>query len=452
MVDVPVSSMPVSASDRARGLAILSVLTAMAAAVLDASSVTIALPAVAQALQRPPAQVLWLMIAYQAALVAGLLPIAVLGERFGARRIFRTGTGLFMISALACLLVSDLTGLIVLRVLQGFGAAAIMALGVALLRQAVAPDELGKAIGWNAMTVALASAAGPTIGATLLSFGGWQFVFIGGPTLACISFLAAPMLPRASDSSRALDGPAMMLYLLIAPTITIAFGLAGSMPWLSAALAPIGLAGVLFLVRRDRHAKSPFLPLDLLRNIAMRRSVLASIACFTGQSLGQIILPFALHARIGASALEIAMYLTPWPVAVLLTTPITTRLLDRHGVAQLCAVGGTVLSLGLVTLALLAPAAGAWAFLAGIALCGVGFGMFQTPNNRSMFLAVPVDRAASAGGIQGTARLTGQASGGLLATFLLTLLPIGTVGCIGFLVAALATMAAALISVGGKGR
>lgn len=425
---------------------IASVLFAMAAAVLDASSVNIALPSIAKALDVEPSVAAWLVIAYQGALVAGLLPLAAIGERLGCRSTFIAGVALFGISAVASSLAPEFSLLIIFRILQGMGAAAIMALGVALLRQTVTEGEFGKAIGWNAMTVALMSAAGPTIGAALLGLGSWRFIFAGSVVLAAGSLMGGCTLPSGHAERRDLDGAGVAIYVSIVPAFVIAAGMARAWPTASMLLLVAGSAGLALLLRRDALRRSPFLPLDLLRSPTFSRSALASVACFTGLSLALMMLPFALRCRLDLSAQSTAMMLTPWPLAVLATTPVTAWLLERIRPARLCVSGGVVLSCGLVVLAVGSPILATPVHLIGITLCGIGFGLFQTPNNRTMFLAAPAGRAASAGGVQGTARLTGQVAGAVIASILLSALAIESAVSLAFGLAALATLAAAGIS------
>lgn len=443
---VIVPTITVPPSGMRRWAAIASVLAAMAAAVLDASSINIALPSIAQAFDVEPSFAAWLVIAYQGALVAGLLPLAAIGEHFGYRLTFVAGTALFGLSAAASAMAPGIVLLVNFRILQGIGAASIMALGVALLRQTVAEEEFGKAIGWNAMTVALLSAAGPTIGALLLGLGNWRFLFAGSVLLSGVALVAARGLPSHRQERKALDAVGILIYAAVVPAFVVAAGLARLSALLSVLLFAAGLTGLWLLVLRDRRRESPFLPLALFRSSSFTRSVLASVACFSALGLSLLMLPFALHERLGLSAQDTALMMTPWPLAVLLTTPITARLLDRVQPARLCAVGALVLACGLAALAA-APLVGSVpAYISGIILCGIGFGLFQTPNNRTMFLAAPADRAASAGGVQGTARLTGQVTGALIASILLAVTPVGAAASIAFGVAALAACASAGIS------
>lgn len=423
-----------------RRAAIASVLAAMAAAVLDASSLNIALPSISTALHIEPSTAAWLVIAYQAALVAGLLPLAAIGDRFGYCPTFVAGAALFGLCAAASGLAPNFALLMLFRVLQGIGAAAVMALGIALLRQTVADEAFGQAIGWNAMTVALMSAAGPAVGAFLLDLGSWRFVFTGSVLLASVAVIAGWALPARRGTRRELDGIGILAYAAVVPAFVVAGGLGHLCLSAAALVFAAGATGLWLLVRRDRGRASPFLPLPLFRSPSFTRSVLASVAYFTALSLALLMLPFALHGRLGLSAQGTALMMTPWPLAVLLTTPMTSRFLKRIQPARLCAGGAVVLSCGLMVLAT-APA-----HLLGIILCGIGFGLFQTPNNRTMFLAAPADRAASAGGVQGTARLTGQVSGALAASILLSASSIETASSTAFGIAALAALASARIS------
>jgi DHA2 family multidrug resistance protein-like MFS transporter len=353
---------------------------------------------------------------------------------------------LFGLGAAASAMAPGIALLLIFRVLQGIGAASIMALGVALLRQTVAEEAFGKAIGWNAMTVALLSAAGPTIGALLLGLGSWRFIFAGSVFLAGAALAAAPGLPCPRRERRTLDAVGLLAYAAVVPAFVIAAGLARLSALASALLFTAGSTGLWLLVRRDRRRESPFLPLALFGSSGFTRSVLASVACFGALGLALLMLPFALHERLGLSAQATALTMTPWPLAVLLTTPMTARLLDGVHPARLCAAGASVLACGL---ALLAAGQGTRSFplhILAIILCGIGFGLFQTPNNRTLFLAAPTDRAASAGGVQGTARLAGQVTGALTASILLAVAPVDVAASIAFGISALIACVSAGIS------
>lgn len=140
------------------------------------------------------------------------------------------------------------------------------------------------------------------------------------------------------------------------------------------------------------------------------------------------------------------LYMTPWPLAVAMAAQIAGRLSDRVSSAWLCALGGGVMALGLAGAALCPATAGPSALAPFIVLCGLGFGLFQTPNNRNLFMAAPPHRSAAAGGAQGTARLTGQTAGAVLMTLILATLSLETAAVLGLGLAAALALTAGMIS------
>ena len=160
-----------------RTVAIACVLAAMVLVVLDASMANVALPTIARALHVTPAMSVWVMTAYQTGLLMFLLPSGALGEKLGYRRVFTLGVALFTAASVLCAISPSLPWLVAARFLQGVGGAAVMALGIALLRLVVPRKMFGAAIGWNAIAVALSSAAGPAIGSVFLSMAEWPWLF-----------------------------------------------------------------------------------------------------------------------------------------------------------------------------------------------------------------------------------------------------------------------------------
>lgn len=424
---------------------VLAVLAAMAMVVLDAGLVNVALPTIAGSLKAAPGDAILIVSAYQTALVIGLLPCAHLAERLGYRRLFVGGLMLFTAASIACAFAGSLAVLVAARAVQGLGGAAIMALGIALLRLALGPSRLGKAIGWNALTVALCSAAGPVAGAWLLSVAAWPWLFLFKLPVSAVAIAAAAALPEAERIAGAADRAGIVLHALVAALTFAAAGVAMRQP--GAALVLAGVAMVLGwrLVRRERVRAAPLWPIDLLGLRRFRVSLAASVCCFTAQSAGLLALPFYLQLGLGRSAAVTGLVLMCWPLTVAVTSIAANRLAERLGSAALCAAGGMVLAAGLL-LSALPPGAGIAPLAIGAALSGLGFGLFQVPNNRTLFLSAPAERSAAAGGMQGSARLIGQTVGALLTGFLLACAPAAVAPRIGFAVAALFAFAAALVS------
>jgi DHA2 family multidrug resistance protein-like MFS transporter len=201
-----------------------------------------------------------------------------------------------------------------------------------------------------------------------------------------------------------------------------------------AALAIGGVVAGAVLVRREWSRPTPLVPLDLLRNRMFGLSVATSIAAFAAQTLAFVSLPFHLEDTLHRGQVATGLLLTPWPVGVAVAAPLAGWLSDRVSAALLCAVGLTLLASGFIALALLGAAPTALDIGWRMALCGVGFGLFQTPNNRMMLTSAPRERGGAAGGMLGTARLTGQITGAVLTAILLEFM--GARGEIAALVAA----------------
>ncbi|MFD2642792.1 MFS transporter [Pseudomonas japonica] len=403
---------------RRPALAIGAVLAAMVLVVLNTAMIAVALPTLATALRVAPASVTWILTAHQAALLMALLPCAALGESLGYRRVFTWGVWLFAGGSLLCVVSPSLAWLVAARVVQGFGAAAVMALGVALLRQVLEPRRLGAAIAWNALAVALSSAASPVIGAALLSVAAWPGLFALHLPLAAGVLLAARALPASAASARR---PALISILLNAgafAALTGAAALVITVPPAAGLLLACAALQLWLLVRRERSKRTPLIPLDLLASRSLRLSVIASVLCFAGQTAGTIALPFLLQHNLGLGTWMTGLLLLPWPLSVAITAPFAGRLAERIATARLCCLGGTCLATGLCLCSLPRAADPVLQLIPPTLLCGFGFALFNVANNRNLFLAAPVQRSGAIGGLQGTARLLGQTAGGVLMALL----------------------------------
>jgi DHA2 family multidrug resistance protein-like MFS transporter len=176
---------------------------AIAMAVLDTSVANVALPTIAREFRVDAADAIWIINAYQIALVVSLLPVASLGEIVGYARIYLIGLVLFTLASLACALSSTLLELTIARVLQGFGAAGIMAINAALVRFTYPSRDLGRGIGLNAFVVSFSSAAGPMVAAAVLATASWQWLFAINVPIGILTFgIALKALPRTVTTAR----------------------------------------------------------------------------------------------------------------------------------------------------------------------------------------------------------------------------------------------------------
>lgn len=426
--------------------AIAAVLTAMVLTVLGAGVVNVALPTIAASLGVAPGTSIWVTTAYQTALVMGLLPCAALGDSLGHRRVFTGGVALFTAASVLSALSPSLPWLVAARFLQGLGAAAILALGIALLRVVVAQRQFGAAIGWNALAVALSSAAGPAIGAVNLAGTSWPWLFALNLPLGVMVLLATRALPDLAGTGRRLDRFSVALNAGAFASIVVGMELLASHAALAVVLIATAALGLAALIRRELPKQAPLIPLDLLRMHSFRASVIASFGCFAGVTLGLLALPFYLQHSLGLDTLMTALYMAPWPLTVALAAPLVGRLADRVSTAWLCAAGGACLAAGLTATALWPLQDSPQPLVMLTMLCGVGFGLFQVPNNRSMFLSAPSARSGAAGGMQATTRLAGQTAGAVIMSLVFAVVPIEAAPIVAFWIGAMLTLAAGLVS------
>lgn len=431
---------------RRKAAAIASVLGAMSLVVLDAGMVNIALPTMARTFETSAANAVLVITAYQTALVMALLPCAALGERFGNRRVFLSGVCLFLVGSVLCAVSPGLPWLVAARLIQGLGGAAVMALGVALLRFTVAPEQLGAAVGWNALTVALSSAAAPTLGALIVGRFDWPWLFLVNLPVGALALAAGLALPAPPGGARRVDPVSIGLNAAGFALLVVSAEALPKSPVLAALGVGAALLVIVGLVRREAPKAAPLIPLDLLRNRSFALSAMASVCCFIGQAAAMVALPFHLQHSLAQSPLMVGLCLSPWPLCVAVTAPIAGRLSNHVASARLCALGGLVLASGLALAALWPPRADPRPFMVFAAICGIGFGLFQAPNNRSLFLAAPGHRSGAAGGMQGTARLTGQTAGAVMMAMLFVALPMSIAPRAGLGLAAAAALLSGIVS------
>jgi DHA2 family multidrug resistance protein-like MFS transporter len=412
----------------ARRWAMLSVAIGVGMASLDTAIANTALPAIANQLQATPAASVWIINAYQLAMVATLLPFAALGETIGYRRVCIAGLALFTLASLCCALAWSLPSLVVARLLQGVGASAMMAVNTAMLR-AIYPLHLqGRGFGTNALVVAVGFAVGPTAASLILSVAPWPWLFAINVPLGVIAFfLGRRVLPVTKRASHRVDALTGIYNVGAFGLLILALGDAAHQAGMATLLPEITGAAVCFvlLLRRQAAHAAPMLPVDLLRRPMFALAVLTAVCTFAAQGLAFVALPFYFETTLGRSPIETGFLMTPWAVLVGVMAPIAGRLSDHFSPGVLGGIGLAILSTGLVTLLLIPGAPSVWEICWRMALCGIGFGFFQAPNLKAFMVSAPPSRAGGASGMVATSRLIGQASGAALVAYCFTLSSVG---------------------------
>jgi DHA2 family multidrug resistance protein-like MFS transporter len=393
--------------------AVAAIALAITMSVLDSTIVNVALPTIARDFRASSAASIWVINAYQLAILVVLLPLASLGEIVGYRRVSQAGLAVFTLASVGCAFAPDLLTLSLARVIQGLGAAGIMSVSGALVRFTYPHRYLGRAVGINALVVATAAALGPTIASAVLAVAHWRWLFgINVPIGVLAIVIALFALPDTERARRPLNLTGAALYagtlgLLLSGLQSLAHHAAAAL-----ALAQMAGGGLLawLLARHERPRAAPIVPFDLLRIPVFALSLATSVCSFIAQMAALVALPFEIQ-RLGYSAVETGLFMTPWPLALALASPFAGRLADRYPAGALGGLGLLLLAGGLTLLAFFPADGSAAGFVWRMALCGLGFGFFQAPNNRTIMAAAPRARSGAAGGMLSAARLLGQTIG-----------------------------------------
>jgi len=405
-----------------RLLAFLTVCLGIVIAVLDGTIVNVALPSIAADQHASAAQSIWIVTGYQLAVTVALLPAAALGEAIGFRKVFAAGIVIFAAASLACAYADSLAVLTVARIVQGIGGAALMGIAGALVRFIVPTRQLGQGIAGIALTVAVSGAAGPTIAAAILAVTTWHWLFLINVPLGIICFTVGRFtLPETPSSGKKFDVPSAVLNAVtFGPLIAglSSIGMSGFPWWIPLVLIVVGALGGYFLWRREAHEPAPMLPIDLFRIRPFRWSIIASITSFAAQMLATVSLPFFFNHALGYDEVATGLLMTPWPVATAIFAPLSARFAERFGGERVSGFGSLLFAIGLGAIAILPAQPSVWDIVWRLALAGLGFGLFQSPNNKIMISSAPRHRSGGASGMQSTARLLGQSAGAALAAII----------------------------------
>ncbi|MEF2071306.1 MFS transporter [Consotaella aegiceratis] len=409
-----------------RSLAFLTVAIALFLAVLDTAIANIALPPITQEFGIARTDAIWIVNGFQLAVTMVLLPFASLGEIVGYRRVYLGGVAIFTLASLGCALSGSLETLIAARVVQGVGAAGIMSINVALVRFIFPQAMLGRAVGNTALVVGVSSAAGPTIAGLILAVAPWQMLFLINVPVGILALIVGlRTLPVTPTTDRRFDVKSAVLSAATFGLFISGVNGLGHAEGLLLSLGQIGgglVIGAVF-VWTQLKLPVPMLPVDLLRRPVFALSATTSVCSFAAQALAFVCLPFLLHDSLQRSASETGLLITPWPITTAAAAFVAGRLADRLQPGKLAAVGLAVFAVGLLSLALLPSAPSDLDLIWRLMIAGLGFGLFQSPNNKMLIASAPRSRSGGASGIQSTARLVGQSTGVAILAAIFGLVP-----------------------------
>ncbi len=409
---------------QSRTMAIVVISIGVLLSMIDQTIANTALPSIARDVGASAAASIWVINSYQLALTIAVVPLSSVGDIIGHVRIYRLGLTVFVIASLGCVLSHTLVGLVCARFVQGIAGAAMTVSSGPILRRIYPPEMLGRATGFSAMSVALGAAAGPIVSGLVLSVASWQWLFAlnipVGLTALVLGLFFIRDYPGTGGSfdwtSAWMSGATFGLGL---------FGLDG----LGHHTAPAIVAGELIaaaivatvFIRRQLALPLPMFAVDLFARAPFSLAVVACYASFIAQTIAYIALPFLFQTVMGRTPLEVGVLLLPWLLAAAIAAPFSGRLADRFNSSRLAAAGLGIFALGLLATALEPAHASTPDIMWRMLVCGIGWGLFQSPNNRSIQNSAPRERSGAPQAIQAVARLTGQTTGAVIVATVFSL-------------------------------
>lgn len=391
--------------------AVLTLMAVLVITVLDSTMVNVALPSIAQSLNIRPSDVVRVVIAYNLSVVVTLLPFSSVAERIGFRRMFALGITLFGVASLSSALSSSVATLMMSRIGQGLGASMLMCLFGGLVRNIYPLRKLGMGISLNASMVGVTAVLGPTIGAWILALASWPWIFLVNLPICALGLLGVRFLPDVPRMPGRFDWTAAALSIPAFGLAILGLDAIGKAPVIAIAYLAGAAISARALLRRSLRQRAPMVPVDLLRITAIRYAVGSSLMLFAAQMAGFVTLPFYFQRVLHYSYTEIGIVLGAWSVGTAAMAPVAGYYSGRFPIAVLCAIGGSGVALGMLLMMVLPNDALFGWYILAMCIGGVGFGFFQTPNNRALLAGAPRDRSGAAGALQATTRVFGQSIG-----------------------------------------
>ena len=385
-------------------------------AALDTLVVSTALTTIRSELGATIDQLEWTTNAYNLSFAVLLLTAAALGDRFGRRRMFTAGVGLFALASAACALAPGIGWLIVARAVQGVGAALITTLALALVSAAFAPERRGSALGIFFALQGLAVAMGPLIGGAITEGVAWQWIFwLNVPIGLALVPLALARIPESHGPDGALD--LRGLALVTGGVLGLVWGLVrGNLAgWTSAEVLVALVGGALLLVAFvgwQRRAPQPMVPLGLFRSRPFSAGNAAIFFAMGSLFCGVFFLSQFMQTALASGPLEAGLQLLPWTATLFFVAPVAGALVDRYGERPFLVAGPLLQAVGMGWIALVAGADTPYIQLvAPLIIAGVGISMTFPAAQNAVVGAVPEEAIGKASGINSTMRELGGVFG-----------------------------------------
>jgi EmrB/QacA subfamily drug resistance transporter len=393
---------------------------------LDQRALLVALPTLTVTFNTSLTTIQWVLLIYDLLLIGTVITVGRLGDLFGRRRFYASGFLIFVLSSALCGIAQTAAQIILFRGLQAIGGAMISANGRAIASVAFPASQRGKAMGFASMAFHVGFLTGPTLGGFLIDTIGWRWIFfINLPIGIWGAYLASRLLEESKEEVKgvSVDFPGAILLMLTCSLFIFAMNEMPHVGWrdplVSGTLTLSAVALALFVFVELRSAM-PILSFSLFRSRLFTASMFSLFFITSTQSAISFLMPFYLQDVLRFSPTQMGWIIIANSAVIVLVAPIAGWLSDRMGSRLLCTIGSAIIVIGQFFIASLPIDATIWRIIAPLLLIGLGWAIFNSPNQSAILGSVPRDEVGTASGMNTTTARTGGAMGVALSATLFT--------------------------------
>jgi len=407
---------------------LLSVCLGQALVGLDQRAITVALPTLATTFNTPFTTIQWTILVYDLVLIGLIITMGRLGDLFGRRRFYTLGFLIFVVASALCGLTQTPGQLIFFRAVQAIGGSMIAANGRAIVSVNLPMADRGRALGLTSTAFHIGFLTGPSLGGFLIDSIGWRWIFyINLPFSIAGALLAWKVVPEtrvaggADPKQNAIDIPGALLLLLTNGLFIYAIDQLPRVGWRHPTfliIFSLALIAGIFLLRTEARAPAPILTLSMFRVRQFSAGITSLFLIAATLSAINFLLPFFLQNLLGYSASQVGWIIVADSVVIMVMAPIAGALSDRLGSRLLCTIGVAIIAIAQIFLATLNLDSSLVRIMLPLVIWGIGWALFNAPNQSSILGAVNQERIGAAAGMIATTARTGGAMGVALSATL----------------------------------